>query len=377
VLALVLAGVCTGLAVQTYHTGRLSPLLLGGLALLLLLRDVRQWRPWLAGVALVALGFALTVAPLVHYALSESDVFNSRVNRVFLLREAAIYARAPLAALDDALGRHMMMFNVQGDSNGRHHAPDRPMLDFVTGLGFLAGSGILLQRWRTWPHLFLGGALAIGVLPSLLAVQGPHGMRSMSAAAIACTIAAIGWGYLFQNLGHDIARHIAEKPIPPENRSPRPTAPVLVVAVALGLNAWVYFGTMPVNPSVWLSSYPIHTQVGSYVREYANQHGPQSVSNIYVPAGLTHNSVFVYLTYQLPVPTFEGSTLSRPAPPDARFVLSGYTYQRDTQTLAPYLGREPLLVERGPPLPGRPTAAAYLVYQLQAVAHQRASSTRL
>lgn len=353
VVMLVLAGIGVGLATQTYHTGRLAPALLALLAVLRLFRNSRMWKRWLAGIAIVALSSMLTVAPLASYALHNPDAFNRRVGRVFLLREAALYARAPLAVLDDALGRHLAMFNLHGDSNGRHHAPNRPMLDFITGLGFLAGCGFLLHRWRNWQYLFLLAALAVGLLPSLLAVQGPHGMRSIHSTAFACTIAAVGWVGIVQYLASSITSRHA--------RLVAQAGMVVVVAGTLGLNAWVYFVTMPVNPSVWLSYYPIHTQVGSYVREYANQHGTLAVKDIYVPDGLQGNAVFDYLTHTLPVSTFDDGELSRPPAPGAQFVLSGYTWEQDAQELAPYLGKDAVPILHGPMLPGRQTPS-YVVY---------------
>src|SRR4029450_13144721 len=106
--------------------------------------------------------------------------------------------RPPLARLDESVGRHLLMFNVRGDSNGRHAAPTRPMLAFVTGLGFLAGIVALLRRRADWRSQFLLAALAIGLLPRLLAVDSPHGTRSIDALPIGCIVAALGLAHIWQ-----------------------------------------------------------------------------------------------------------------------------------------------------------------------------------
>lgn len=359
-LLLLLAGACLGVSVQNYHTGRVVPIVAGLLALLLLLPRLQQWRSWLLLMLALAVGFALTLAPLVTYALRHPSAFNNRVNDVFLLSETALRGRAPLAALDDSVGRHVMMFSMEGDSNGRHHDPRQPMLDLVTGMGFLVGCAVLLRHWRGWRSLFLAGALAAGLLPSMLAVAGPHAMRSIGSVAFACTIAAIGWAEMLQGVP------TTDQECPSaESRLLRARASLLipVLLVAARLNAWSYFVAMPVNPSVWLSFYPVHTQIGSYVRELANEQGPQAVEHVYVPSGLMDNAVLVYLAHGLPLQTFDGATVSAAPPPGARFVLSGYSAPHDAALLAPYLGDHPTPVLLGPALPGT-SDPSFVVYQV-------------
>jgi 4-amino-4-deoxy-L-arabinose transferase-like glycosyltransferase len=354
--AALLGGVCLGLAAQTYHTGRLAPLAAALLVLLLLAFQPQQWRRWLWFGALGALAAALTVSPLVGYALRHPESFNDRVGAVFLLHPDVLEARPPLAALDESLGRHLLMFNVRGDTNGRHHAPGAPLLDYVSGAGFVVGVLLLLRGWRDWRSLFVLGALALGLLPSLLAVEGPHAMRSIGALAYACIAAALGWlavaGWLTRRLPTGTLHAAAQR------------LPLLALALALALNTWLYFGQMPTNPRVWVSFYPVHTQVGVYLRETANTHDTADLRHIYVARKLTRNPVFDYLAHGLHVETFAGNEISRPAPPDALFVLSGYTYQEDVAHLRPYLGADPEPVARGPAFPGT-DAPSFVVYRVR------------
>jgi len=352
--AAVLGGVCLGLAAQMYHTGRVAPLVAGLLVLLLLAFQPQQWRRWLWLGALGALAAILTVSPLVGYALRHPDSFNDRVGSVFLLHPDVLEGRPPMAALDDSLGRHLLMFNVRGDSNGRHHAPNAPLLDYATGAGFVVGILLLLRGWRDWRSLFVLGALALGLLPSLLAVEGPHAMRSIDALPYACIAAALGWfaiaGWLARRMPTG-ALHIAAQRMP-----------LLVLALALTLNTWLYFGRMPTNQDVWASFYPVHTQVGAYLRAESRAHNTTDLSHIYVPRPLTRNAVFNYLAHGLRVATFSGDEMSRPLPPNALFVLSGYTYQEGVTRLRPYLGADPEPVARGPAFPGT-NAPSFFVYR--------------
>ncbi|NTU86181.1 MAG: hypothetical protein HGA45_43775, partial [Chloroflexales bacterium] len=287
-LAALLAGILLGAAAQTYHTGRVTPLAAGWLCLLLLGLDRRAWRPWLACMGALALGFALTTAPLVAYALARPGDFNDRVGEVFLLGEAALRGRAPLGALDANLGRHLLMFTAEGDANGRHHAPLRPLLDIVTGAGLLLGLAALLRSLRDWRSRFVLGALAVGLLPGLLAVDAPHAMRTFGAVAPACLIAALGWGEALR-----LAR-----------AAPAPSAALggalaLLVAAVVGLNAWLYFGVMPGDPRVFTGFYPVQSRMGVYVREAGGR------ETIFVPREVRDHPSFAFLAAGLPVGAFE------------------------------------------------------------------------
>lgn len=342
-----LSGICIGLAVQTYHTGRVVPLIGAGLALLILLQAPRAWRGWLAGALAIVLGLVISVAPLAAYALSQPAAFNNRVSDVFLLSPDALRGIAPLTTLDETLRRHLLMVNVQGDLNGRHHAPGRPMLDYVTGLLFLAGAAALLRRLSDWRSLFVLGALAVSLLPSALAVDAPHAMRSFGAAPLACLIAALGAVELARLLGS----------VAPRIRPLRLGVPI-ILALVIVMNARVYFALMPPNPAVFLGFYAVQSQMGVYVGDTT-----QAGRRIYVPRDVAENDTFAYLSSGLGIETFDGATPSAPPQPGDRFLISGYFIDQERADLAPFLGPNPRPLAVGPDFPdGR--GPTFLVYEV-------------
>lgn len=365
--AWLLSGFCLGLALQTYHTGRVAPVLALLLALLVCsgnaasppdtisLDYARHWRAAARRCSIGALGivaFALTITPLISYALRYPNAFQDRVGEVFLLSEGARRGNAPLHVLDESLGRHILMFHVYGDSNGRHHAPDRPLLDPVMGMGMLAGIAVALMSWRNWRNRFLLMALIITLLPSLLAVEGPHAMRGFGAVPWACTIAALGWVQAISHLQKQFRRGWVQC-----------VALSGVIVLALLLNAWTYFGIMAVDPRVWQAFYPVHTQIGTYLRDITDQQGRQGLAHVYVPAELADNPVFLYLTDGLPVQKLRLQTASSyHLPVGTQLVLSGYTYARDIAQLRPLVGSDPIPTRYGPFFPGTNTPS-FLVYQ--------------
>jgi 4-amino-4-deoxy-L-arabinose transferase-like glycosyltransferase len=349
------SGAFLGLAIQTYHTGRVVPVVAGVLAAGLIFD---QWRSAPAGtfrpaaVALrllaVAAGFTIVAGPMLIYALTQQASFNDRVGGVFLLSPEALKGQAPLAALDETVRRHLLMFNVRGDENGRHAPPGVAALDYLSGLGLLVGGALALASLaarRDWRGLFLLAAAALSLLPSALAVDAPHGMRAFGALSFACILAAQGLDWLYQRAraqGRKSASHT------------RYLLPFALCLLPIALNVYTYFGWMRTSTDVWMSFYPVHTQMGAYVHDL-HASGEDAGRQIFVPEGVVANPVFVYLTDGITVQTYSGDVLSEPLRPGALFLLSGYVYERDRVTLAPYIGASPTPAVSGAPFPGRAT----------------------
>jgi hypothetical protein len=256
---------------------------------------------------------------------------------------AAADATPPLAALDASLGRHLLMFNVRGDFNGRRNVPLRPMLDPVTGLGFLLGLFALWRARADGRARFLAAALVLALAPSALAVEGPHSLRAIGGAAFACVIAAMGW--------HDLARRVPAL-------SPARTAMVAVAVCALAFNAWTYFVVAPRDERVWGAAYAVETKVGTFVRD--RSHGVGPAGPIYLPRETAAHSVVEFLTWRLPVGTF-GATFSSPPGPDSLFVVARETDRERLFALAADRARAPEIAGLGPPLPdgSRPSFTLY------------------
>ncbi len=376
-----LAGALLGVAAQTYHIGRVTPLAAGWLALLLLATEPRAWRRWLVVAGAAVLGLVLTLAPLLSYALARPGEFNERIGAVFLLSEEGRKGAAPLAALDASVGRHLLMFTVEGDANGRHHAPQRPMLDILSGLGLLLGLAALLRRLGDWRSRFLLGALAIGLLPSLLAVDSPHGMRGFGALAPACLIAALGWGEVWGWFGSRKARKLRREKHETKARSSEredakengakgaaqrlsaqgQAALAIFVAGLIGLNAWLYFGIMPADPRVFAGFYPVQSWMGVYVAD------AEPDDRLYVPAEVRDHPSFAFLAAGRPVEVFsitaEGAPAELSAPPASgdTFLLSGYFADDELAALAPILGGTPEPLAAGPPFPDGRGPTYYVV----------------
>ena len=195
---LALAGVFLGLGVYSYPAFYVVPLILGIPLLVAFAAGPRQFiqRQWrgLAALAVVALVIA---APLIRYSFVDSGAFNQRVATTSVLT-----GKSPAEARDallENIRRHLLMFHVKGDPNGRHNLPGAPMLDPVTGGLFALGLVFAISRARRPEYALLVGWLALALLPPVLSLdfEAPQAYRGIGVTPVAALLAALGAGWLF------------------------------------------------------------------------------------------------------------------------------------------------------------------------------------
>ncbi len=145
---------------------------------------------WL-GLGMLIVMAALVISPLAVYATKHPEIFWARIENTFIFAGKSEAERWP--ALWENLRKHVLMFNVFGDPNGRHNLPGNPMLDPITASLFVIGVGYALRRALQPRYLFLlvwltatlmGGALSLDF-------EAPQSLRANGALPAAYVIAVI------------------------------------------------------------------------------------------------------------------------------------------------------------------------------------------
>jgi hypothetical protein len=187
-----LSGLCLGLGQHFYYTSRLVvPVILLYLLHRLVAGRMTFLRQHAAGLALAA-GFAiLTSTPLALFSLQRPTDFYARVAVASVGVE--IRERGSYQPLVDNVWKHLAMFNVRGDRNGRHNLPGAPMLERTTAV--LAALGLALAVRRStrpeyfvlvawWLCMLLGGVLS-------LAYEAPQSLRTADEVVAVALLAAL------------------------------------------------------------------------------------------------------------------------------------------------------------------------------------------
>jgi PA14 domain/Dolichyl-phosphate-mannose-protein mannosyltransferase len=128
---------------------------------------------------IAVLALLLAVAPVIAFAVRQPRVFFARTNTVsiFEKRDEPNLAKA---IWSNTL-KHLQMFNVRGDGNGRHNLPGAPMLDPVMGLLLVLGVAYGLWRWRDPPNALMLAVFFVMLLAGILSLdfEAPQSLRSI------------------------------------------------------------------------------------------------------------------------------------------------------------------------------------------------------
>lgn len=191
------AGVAVGLGPCFYTPLLLFPVVLGLFLIVWFLGQVSvgqvvaRVRAVFVPFIVFSVAALLTVGPLLQFAFQESEVFWKRPRQISVLKEAGITDR-PQAVAQNAV-KHILMFNYEGDPNGRHNLPGEPMLDPITGVLFAVGLLVSLGRLAKSKYLLLVLWLGITLISGVLSVtfEAPQSLRAIGSMPAAYALAVV------------------------------------------------------------------------------------------------------------------------------------------------------------------------------------------
>ncbi|MBN1680856.1 MAG: glycosyltransferase family 39 protein [Anaerolineae bacterium] len=189
-------GVSIGAGLWFYSAFRalLIPLVLYGLVMWRARRPV----PLLRVGSIVAITALVVILPLALFAVRDSDTFFSRTRQVWIQACKEDY-QSTTDALAENIERHLLMFHVAGDPNGRHNLSKAPMLDPIMGGLLVLGLAVGLSRARCAETGFFGLVLVVGLLGGILTCtfEAPQALRTIGvlpAIAYFCALAVWAGG---------------------------------------------------------------------------------------------------------------------------------------------------------------------------------------
>lgn len=182
-------GLALGMGLSFYTAFRLFPVALVVFLLCLLVAAIvkQGWafaiRNYIRDLSphwlIAALALLLTLMPVLYFIARDPQEFFSRTRNVSILqkRDEPDLGKA----LWSNTRKHLEMFNVRGDNNGRHNLPAAPTLDPVMGVLFVLGFVYALWRWRDLSNLIMILVFVVMIQSGVLSLdfEAPQSLRAI------------------------------------------------------------------------------------------------------------------------------------------------------------------------------------------------------
>lgn len=185
------AGLAAGMGLNLYSSFRLFVPVIPLFLLYAMITQRKLLRNSWRGLLVMTLAAFLVAGPLLSFGYHNQQEFLTRTRNTWIFANKLPEEQWP--TLRQNIIKHLLMFNVHGDPNGRHNLPGRPMLDPYLGGLFVLGVGLCLWRWRranaVLPLIWLGFTLLGGILT--LDFESPQSLRSNGAMPAAYLLALI------------------------------------------------------------------------------------------------------------------------------------------------------------------------------------------
>jgi 4-amino-4-deoxy-L-arabinose transferase-like glycosyltransferase len=270
-----LGGLMLGLGLYTYTAFRLFPFVVLAYVLYGFLLHQGGIRESLSKLLIFVVVCLLIFAPLGVYAAKHPEDFTKRMAQTSVFATKNTWPER-LTALESNVRRHALMFNYQGDRNGRHGLPGAPTLDLISAPLLVLGFGYCLYRWLSPPHFLLAIWFLITMQAGIFSLdwEAPQAARTIVAIPAVYAMAAVPLGKTWRagSKAHRVTALIST---------------VLVVALILAatyLNYDRYFNQQMNNPEVFHAFSTVDTAVAYHVNQLGREKYHFYLQNQLTPA---------------------------------------------------------------------------------------------
>ena len=237
-----LAGAAMGLGMWFYSPFRLFPVVIGFTLLHTLVFAGQDRKRLLVNIGVMGALTLVVALPVFGFAVAYSDEFFGRTETTSILSHAD--GGEWTGALAENLWKHIKMFHIEGDPNGRHNIPYAPMLDALSGVLMLIGLAVAIWRWRKAAYIALPVWVIVMLMPGVLTIpwEAPQSLRSITVIPAVVGLIAVAIGFIWdkgQSLRLPFARGITAMAL----------AALLASIAYMNVNA--YFGEQANHPDVY------------------------------------------------------------------------------------------------------------------------------
>jgi len=193
IIYLILSGIFSGLALLSYYPGRIFFLL--PLVFFFFYSSKKLVKK---SSIIFLLTVSLVASPLLIYLTSHKDL---RIKEQLFLTDRELNFQQKLSYFGNNIAKLTLMFNLEGDLNGRHNYPGKPIFNPVVGAFFLLGFLVTVLHLKNFYNQLFFIYFILSLTPALFTypMENPNSLRTYTAIVPSIYFVGNGLTYLLQS----------------------------------------------------------------------------------------------------------------------------------------------------------------------------------
>jgi len=190
----VMAGITMGINLYTFSAAYFVPFIVALYSIVLLFKNFKSFmKIYLINILLTVIIAFVVALPLLNYAKNNLNDFTQRARDVSISND--LKKSNNLLPLISNIEKHFLMFNYEGDYNGRHNLSKAPMLDNISGVLLVAG--FLAAVFNPEYYLYLLWFLVM-LLPGIMtnSIEAPQAYRTIAIIPAVYLLIAIAFSQI-------------------------------------------------------------------------------------------------------------------------------------------------------------------------------------
>jgi 4-amino-4-deoxy-L-arabinose transferase-like glycosyltransferase len=254
-----LAGLILGISQYTFSAANFIVIFAFLHITFMVIKDMKAFVPkYASGVFIMAVAALLAAGPLLVYAAKNKAAFFQRARDISIMKD--IRDNKNIGPLFKNLRTYGLVFNFEGDYNGRHNLYKKPILDDFGGVFFLLGLIAALTNAR---YRFFSGFFLVMLLPGIMTItiEAPQTYRILG------VIPAV---YLLMTLGIKTAAGVMAG-LSADKRAGISLAVAAALASA-AVNFHQYFFLYPKHEGTYMSFSPEANGVAEFIKSHMDDY---------------------------------------------------------------------------------------------------------
>ena len=198
-LFIFISALFAGLAFNSYTPGRVFALIPILIITIEWIKKSLNLNMFMKAYLLFIIIFFIVITPLMTHFSQHNDI---RINQLSYLSNPEFDIGDKISSFNVNVIKTVRMFQIEGDKNGRHNYPGKPMLNPILSLLFFSGIIISIVNFKKSNTILFTSIFLISIIPALFTYtdENPNSLRTITSIIPIMYFFYLTFEYIYQKI---------------------------------------------------------------------------------------------------------------------------------------------------------------------------------